>query len=83
MKFTVICPSPGETVLTVGAPGTVRGVADTTLLAAPAPAPLTARIATSYDWPFVKPLIVSGDTVDAGDNAVHVGVPADAFNEYS
>ena len=83
VNTTAICPLPGVTVLTVGAPGTVRGVTETVSEAVPEPAAFTARRATSYAVPLVNPVIVTGEASTAGLNATHVGVGADAFNEYS
>ena len=64
----------------VGAPGVVYGVALDTADAAPDPPAFTARSATPYVVPFVRPEIVKGEVVDAGLSVVHV---EPEFVEYS
>jgi hypothetical protein len=56
----------------VGASGTVAGVPSIAALAPPAPWELIARILTVYVVPLVRPLIVIGLDVVAGDTATHV-----------
>ena len=55
--LSVTCLSPGVTAGFRGAPGTVRGVADTDA-ALPLPTLLTARTLNAYDVPFVSPVNV-------------------------
>ena len=61
---------PGVATNDVGAAGTVRGVTDTADDAAPSPATFTARNLTLYELPFDRPVIVTGDDVTDGENAV-------------
>jgi hypothetical protein len=49
---------PGVAELSVGAPGTVRGVAERAFDAAPCPAALLALMVNEYDVPFARPAIV-------------------------
>ena len=62
--------SPGVATRSVGAAGTARGVTDTADDAAPSPATFTARNLTLYELPFDRPVIVTGDDVTDGENAV-------------
>jgi hypothetical protein len=48
------CPFPGVAVFRVGAPGTVRGVADTVFDGALVPAAFVAVTLNEYDTPFVR-----------------------------
>lgn len=48
---------PAVAVLSVGAPGTVRGVADRTFDAGPVPAALVAVTLNEYEVPFVSPVM--------------------------
>jgi hypothetical protein len=52
------CPFPGVVVFNVGAPGTVRGVADTEFDAGPLPAAFAAVTVNEYGTPFVRPMTV-------------------------
>ena len=49
------CAFPDVAVLRVGAPGTVRGVADSVFDGAPGPAAFVAVTLNEYDTPFVRP----------------------------
>jgi hypothetical protein len=56
----------------VGAPGVVYGVPATAVDAVPEPTAFTARTATWYVTPFVRPAIESGLVARAGELAVQV-----------
>ena len=63
-------PFPGVATNDVGAAGTARGVTETADDAVPSPATFTARNLTLYVLEFDRPVIVTGDEVTAGENAV-------------
>ena len=50
------CPFPGVAVFNVGAPGTVRGVAERLFDGAPVPAAFVAVTLNEYEVPFVSPM---------------------------
>ena len=54
----VTWPLPGVAELSVGAPGTLRGVAERTFDTAPVPAALVAVTLNEYETPLVSPLTV-------------------------
>jgi hypothetical protein len=56
-QATVTCAFPGVAVFRVGAPGTVRGVADSVFDGEPVPATLAAVTLNEYDTPFVRPVM--------------------------
>ena len=62
--------------VSVGAVGTVSGVADTVLEYEDAPTALTALIRTEYDTKLVNPVITMGEDV------VLAEMSAPPFNEY-
>ena len=65
----------------VGAPGTVRGVADVVVDAAPVPAALTAETRNVYAVPLVRPVTVADVTVDVASlNVVHDVPPLDEYS---
>ena len=63
-------------VTVVGAPGTVRGLADAVAEYEPVPAALTAAIGKSYDVPLVRPVTVADGAVDVPSaNVTHAPGP--------
>jgi hypothetical protein len=71
VNATVNVPSPVLIVSIVGAAGAVgAGVAVMAFDAAESPTELTALMVTGYDVPFVRPVMVNGLTVDAGERAM-------------
>jgi hypothetical protein len=63
----VVVKVDGVTIASGGLTVTETEVVDAT----PAPAAFTARIATVYAVPFVKPAIDKGDVVEIGERVVH------------
>ena len=64
VKATLTCPLPAVAVPTVGAPGTVTGVAEFEADEAElVPVPLVAVTLKVYAVPLVRPVIVIGDDV--------------------
>ena len=51
------CAFPGVAAFRVGAPGTVRGVADNVFDGELVPAAFVAVTLNEYDWPLVRPLM--------------------------
>ena len=72
----VSCPLPGVTLRAVGAPAVVLGVAAVLPVAVPSPIVFTARICTLYEVPLLKPVMVIGLVVAAGETAVKVLPPS-------
>ena len=72
MNDTETEPFPGVATKDVGAEGVERGDTDTDDDSAPSPAAFTARNFTLYELPFDRPVIVTGDDVTAGANAVQL-----------
>ena len=65
------CPFPSVAVLRVGAPGTVRGVAERLFDGAPVPAAFVAVTVNEYEAPFVSPMMVQV----VAPLVVHVALP--------
>jgi hypothetical protein len=69
---------PGVAFNPVGAPGTVRGVADTVAENTPWPAALTAATRNEYSVPFARPVTVADVTAEAPSaNVDHDEPPSD------
>lgn len=80
LNATVSCLSSPEMAVIVGAAGSSPAVVRVIALAAPVDVDavsveLTARSAIAYCVPEVKPLMLRGDSVEAGLRAVHVVPP--------
>ena len=66
-----------EIILVIaGASGVVEGVAAVLPVAVPSPIVFTARICTLYEVPLLKPVMVIGLVVAAGETAVKVLPPS-------
>ena len=69
VKATEAFPFPGVTVVIVGTPGVVNGVAEPDAAeATPSPARLVALTVKVYAVPRVKPVTVSGDVAPVADS---------------
>jgi hypothetical protein len=72
---------PGVAANPLGAPGTVRGVADAVVEAAPVPAAFTADTRNVYSVPLARPVTVADVTVDVPSAKMVQLVPP--LEEYS
>ena len=73
-------PSRGPARNSSTAPGVPTGVTDTGVLAVPGPKSLTARIDTSNSSPEGNSVMIAGDPVTGGTNAVQVAPPSKVYS---
>ena len=74
-----VCDADGVTEVMVGAVAIVEGIAVVITLASPLPLLFTALSEMSYEVPLVRPVIVNGDDVDAGERVTQFVPPSSEY----